>query len=268
MNIAEAQLLNGSLDDLSRTLMANKLEARRAQEAQQRLGLAGQEMDLRRNDLEEQRANRASMLKNAEDQNKNLAAYHQQMLSAKSDEDKFKIFTDMVKNGAVTPESLDAMSKAMSEKLGVQVQLKLPDNAGPPAVWEDKVSGRRFGYRPGSKEMHDLTPNMGEVTEETDPADPTGALKRRIKRKLTPEELRSAAQGPPRDEAAGPTPQQQAEMDEIERRPGIPASGPVPKAATAPAGDRVTVISPDGTRGSIPRAQLQKAIAEGYKVAR
>ncbi len=88
----------------------------------------------------------------------------------------------------------------------------------------------------------------------------------------------------PVDEAAGPSAQQQREMDEILSRPEIPAHGRgqridqldrqpaqiegAPGAAPAAAGERVTVISPSGKRGSIPKAQLQKALSEGYKVAK
>jgi len=40
----------------------------------------------------------------------------------------------------------------------------------------------------------------------------------------------------------------------------------VPKVTTPPkTGKRITVISPDGERGDIPREQLQEALAQGFK---
>jgi hypothetical protein len=63
-----------------------------------------------------------------------------------------------------------------------------------------------------------------------------------------------------------------ASMDEI----GLDQNGRVitkqPEAMTpkpevpAQPGDRVTVVSPSGKRGSIPRSQLEAAKAQGYKV--
>lgn len=43
------------------------------------------------------------------------------------------------------------------------------------------------------------------------------------------------------------------------------ATTSTPRTPAAPASDRITVISPDGKTGSIPKSQLSEAIAAGYK---
>ena len=229
MNVSEANLLLGSLDDLSRTLMANKLEKRRGEEAQQRIGLAGQEMDLRREDQTLDRQQRtdanANMAKyhdatlaGREKDAAALAKYRDSMTAAKSDEDKFKIFTDMVKAGAVTPQSLDAMSKAMSQKLGVEVQLKLPDkqafdtreghNLALAEKYRDRANAARRngggdeaerflsiadrlerGGQPEPEETAELTEEMGAI----DPL--SGKGEATLRRKLRGADIESALKG-------------------------------------------------------------------------
>lgn len=311
MNIAEAQLLNNSLDDLTRTLHLNRASRQRSSEFDQRLGLEREGMAMRREDMAADRAFKEREVTARESQTRALDKYRDAMVQAKSDDDKFRIFTDMVKNGAVTKESLAAMSKAMSEKLGVQVELKLPEEVGSPQVWEDKDSGRRFGYRPGSKEMHDLTPNAGTVTEEADPL--TGEISKRMTRRLTPKDVAGAlgtgqggggaakSTGDPLLDAQreGKSAPMRTELEDHlknirqgDNRYGLLQTGDRPErvrelqkalaeletpqglvAPTGPAnapeagGGRVTVISPDGKRGTIPKAQLEQALKEGYKVA-
>jgi hypothetical protein len=56
--------------------------------------------------------------------------------------------------------------------------------------------------------------------------------------------------------------QQLREIEELERpflRGAQVGSGPGAQ------GDRVTVVAPDGTIGTIPRSNLQKALRRGYK---
>lgn len=126
------------MDDLSRTLLAarNQRENRRqfdsaanqrAEENRLERALREQEFGLRREDAADARAIRREGLAAQEAQARSMEDYRRDMLAAKSDEDKMRLFSDMLKSGALDERGLAAMSKAMSEKLGVEVTLRMPE---------------------------------------------------------------------------------------------------------------------------------------------
>lgn len=270
MNIAEANLVLGSLDDLSRTLMANKLERNRAGETQQRIGLAGEEMALRREDAASDRQFREREVTAREAGAKSLEQYRQDMIAAKTEDEKLTLMKDLFASGLVDENAKAGFEKAMSDKLGVQVTLKLPkakpgfetreghdlalaenyreraraamrNGGGEEAERFNAIAERlERGGRPEAEPMADVTEEVGEV----DPLTGKGAasVRRKVPESRLDEVLRAKA-----GRAGAP-----------------PPAGGAPGAAN---GDRVKVISPDGKPGSVPRSQLDAALKQGYKVA-
>lgn len=138
---ADLALLHGSMNDLSRTLMAGRSQRegkrqfdvatnQRGEENRLDRAMREEEFGLRREDAADARSIGREGLDVQKQNQASLEDYKRQMLAAKSDDQKMQIFSDMLKSGTMTPQSLDAMSKAMSEKLGLQVSLKMPEKTG------------------------------------------------------------------------------------------------------------------------------------------
>lgn len=115
------------MGDLAGTLQRNRVLTSQDKERAAREKLDAEMMAMRRQEQVDTRDFRQREQTSREGAAAGVAEYHKQMLAAKSDDQKFQIFTDMIKAGAETPESLAAMSKAMTEKLGVQVTLQMPE---------------------------------------------------------------------------------------------------------------------------------------------
>lgn len=276
MNIAEAQLLDRSFDRLGDTFLRNRMLEEQKRERAASLGLQRDEltarMGMQRDELagrtadrEDMRENRRLTLDNQREATANLAKYREAMASAKTEEDKMQLWSELLKSGSLDQSGLDAMAQEMSKKLGVQVKLAMPKDIGAPQVWEDTPSGRRFGYRPGSKEMHDLTPNMGTVTEEEDPL--TGEMRRKFTRRLSPTDLQKTT-APAVNEAAGPTPEEEAQLNEIMGRPEVPASQPAAniKQRIQELQRVPPTIEGAGAAGGIPEFQTEAAArSAGHK---
>lgn len=252
-------LLNRSMSDLGDTFQRNRaLTAQdKEREAQQRLNQ--EMMGLRRSEAADNRDFRNREADARDTANASMDDYRQRMLDAKDEDSKMQVWSEMLKSGAVTPESLDAMSAAMSKKLGVKVTLAMPAPAdNTPKTWTHPETGQAFVYNPrtGNFEKSE-NPNTVTMTEEEgeDGAPP----KRKVTRKMTPADLDAAMKAEQAAKAAadeearaadGPTPQQQGEIEEILSRPGIPAGGRVPRktgiegapAAVQPGGN---VIAPE-----------------------
>lgn len=277
MNIAEAQLLDRSFDRLGDTLLRNRMLEEQKRERAATLGLQRDEltsrMSLQRDELaartadrEDMRENRRLTLDNQREDAANLAKYREAMAAAKTEEDKMQLWSELLKSGSLDQTGLDAMAAEMSKKLGVQVKLAMPEKVGAPQVWEDEPSGRRFGFRPGSKEMHDLTPNMGTVTEEEDPE--TGQIKRRYQRRLSPKDLIKPPFEPVINEAGGPTPEEEAQLNEIMSSPEVSASQPADRIKQRI--QEIQRVPPTiegaGAAGAIPEFQTEAAArAAGHK---
>jgi hypothetical protein len=61
----------------------------------------------------------------------------------------------MLKSGAMTEQGLQAMSRAMSEKLGVEVTLKMPEKPSPQA-WQHPKTGKNFALYGNSIQSAEL----------------------------------------------------------------------------------------------------------------
>lgn len=281
MNIAEANLLDRSFDRLGDTLLRNRMLAEQQREREAAMGLQRDElasrMRLQRDELagrtadrEDARENRRLMLETQREMAANLAKYREAMANAANEKERWGILVEMSKNGMLTEEGIAKMNEEagkMYKEIGVGVKLfKLPETTGAPQVWEDEPSGRRFGYRPGSKEMHDLTPNMGTMTEEEDPE--TGRIKRRWRRRLSPKDLIKPPVEPVIDETGGPTPEEEAQLNEIMSRPEVPASQPAARIKQRIQElQRVPpTIEGAGAAGAVPEFQTEDAArAAGHK---
>lgn len=125
--VAEMELLNRSMSDLGHTLQNNRALTLQDRDRQDRRKLDEEMMRLKRDDMASDRSFKEREVTAREGQTRALAEYRDAMVQAKTDEDRFRIFHDMVKSGVVSKDSLAAMSKAMSEKLGVTVELKMPE---------------------------------------------------------------------------------------------------------------------------------------------
>lgn len=259
-------MLDRSMGRLGDTLFQNRVMADQQKERELQRAMRGETINLQREDMQQRRDYQDRVLRQQGEATRSLDEYRKAMTEAKTEQEKLGLWSDMLKAGVLGPESLDAMSKAMSEKLGVQVILKMPETVGEPKVWEDPPSGRRYAYRPGSKELHDLTPNVGEVTEEADPI--TGKVTQKFRRKLTPAELKAAMEGRVvEDEAAGPDEAQQSEIDEIMSRPAVNASQSAPDIKRRiSAMQEAPAIEGGGAAGEMPTfADEREARAAGYK---
>ena len=269
MNALEANLLDRSIGRFGDTLLQNRMMSEQQKERELQRAMRGEELAFQREQAGTANTFRERSLQQQGEATRSLDEYRKAMTEAKGEEEKLKLWSEMLKSGVLGPEGLDAMSKAMSDKLGVQVILKMPEADAEPKVWEDKHSGRRWAYRPGSKELHDLTPNVGEAVEETDPL--TGEVKQRIRRKLTPADLKAAMEGRQVvDEAAGPTADQEAEIEEIMSRPAVNASQPAAdikrKIGRITAMQEAPAIEGAGAAGEMPVfANEMEARAKGYK---
>lgn len=237
MNALEAQLLDRAMGRFGDTLQNNRLLSERRRENDLDRAMREREGEeartVRREALDLQRESNAAtaehrkVMEQIQRESKDMQDRHYRLMDSTG---VLKAIQDGLKDGTIKPEALRGAisNNPLFKELGLGVDIfQAPSSeVGVPQVWEDKQSGRRFGFRPGSKEMHDLTPNMGEVTEEADPL--TGERTRRYRRKLTPADLDSAMQQQraPVDEAAGPTDAEAADMEEILSRPAVNASQP------------------------------------------
>lgn len=287
--VAEMELLNRGMENLAGTFQRNRTltEAERrakADEALQRemLGQRRQEhsdtLGLHR-ETAASTAEHQKVLEQIQRESKALQERHYKLMAGTG------LLTQLQKGlaeGTIKPEALKA---AVGENpllkelgLGVDIFQAPPADVGAPEVWDDKASGRRFAYRKGSKEMHDLTPNAATVREE--PGEFGGPPKRTITRRLGPADLQAAMAELGGGEGEGEeAPDMEQTLKDLESGQALPAWGPTgaPAAGAKPAatataqpapesGERVTVISPTGKVGTVPKAQLQQALAEGYKV--
>lgn len=292
------ELLHGSMRDLGHTLGRNRDRAAHQRDSDLDRRMREEEMGLRREDQQDARATRRAGYAAQQSHQQRMEGYQKQMLAAKTEEQKLAIWNDIVKSGAATQETLDAMGKAMSDKLGVEVKLQMP-------VKDRKPKGFQVGNQKGI-----YNPETGNFETEKPRAAGRRTLKigadgnETITQDLSKEELDAfmAKEGPasaggeadlglldtikadtdvtePRAGGGkggragglfrgGPVSRGRfvdEAMAEVERGNAIPAHGP--PAAQAATGDRVTVIAPDGKRGTIPRAQLAEALKKGYKQA-
>lgn len=287
------QILNRSMSDLGDTLQRNRAMTAQEKErqAQQRLneemmglrkrehedtlGLRREELTAQTADRSDARENRKLALESQMAHQKKIEQYQAQLASAKDEEGKWRVLESMGKEGMLTEDGIEQMNQAFSEKLGkvgIGVKMfKLPtptDNK--PQTWTDPNTGAPFVYNPrtGNFEKSEGTVTMTE--EEGADGEPP---KRKISRKMSPEDLakamaeEKAAKAASDEEAAaaaGPTLQQQGEIEEILNRPGIPAGGRVPRANSlqgAPA-----AVQPGGNViGPGVFATEQDARAAGHK---
>lgn len=245
--VAEMELLNRSMSDLGNTFQRNRALTAQDREREAQSKLNEEMMRLRRDDSAAQNAdradareNRALSLKSQEAHQNRLQSYQQQLLAAKDEEAKWGVLQQMGKDGMLTEEGVAAMNEAFSKKLGevgIGVKLfKLPaatDNK--PQTWEHPETGEKFVYNPrtGNFEKSE-NPSMTTISDDVDPE--TGEITgRKVNRRLTPADLKTAMEEERRakadkaedaNAAAGPSADEQAQMEEILSRPAVNASQP------------------------------------------
>lgn len=266
------QILNRSMSDLGDTFQRNRALTAQDKEREAARRLNEEMMGLRRSEAADNKEFRNRELESRDNANASMDEYRQRMLDAKDEDSKMQVWSDMLKSGAVTPESLDAMSAAMSKKLGVTVKLAMPaavDNQ--PKTWTHPETGQKFVYNPRTGNF-DQSENPNTVTMTEEEGEDGAPPKRKVTRKMTPADLQKAmaaeqaAKGAADEEARaadGPTPQQQGEIEEILSRPGIPAGGRVPRISTLAA--QPPQIDGAPAEASKVFASEEEARAAGYK---
>lgn len=273
--VAEMELLNRSMSDLGNTFQRNRALTAQDREREAQARLNEEMMRLRREDSAAQNAdradareNRALSLKSQEAHQQRMQAYQQQLAAAKDEEAKWGVLQQMGKDGMLTEEGVAAMNEAFSKKLGevgIGVKLfKLPtatDNK--PQTWTHPDTGEKFVYNPrtGNFEKSE-NPSMTTISDDVDPE--TGEItSRKVNRRLTPADLKAAMEEERRakadkaeeaNAAAGPTLDEQAQMEEILSRPAVNASQPA-------AAIKKRVQQLEGATGEldIPATQLTNA---------
>ncbi len=241
MNIAEANLMQGSLDDLSRSILQDRMLKMRASENADKNKLASRELDLREQDLSDSRDNRRLALETQRGRYAEQQA-HEQRLEALSKEGnadrRMKMGLDLLKelndSGQLTDEGLNAMNQTFSKMFapsGIGVKLFKTSPAREPRAWTSPA-GQHYSIF-GNTMMRDADPRP-EVTMERDPFSGEMAPKS-IRQRMTTADLDKAMalQGGGADPAAGPSPREQEEIDAILAAPAIPAHGPPPSQAGA-----------------------------------
>lgn len=234
MNIAEANLLLGSVDDLSRTLMANKLEKRRRGELDRREALERDQLGLRREELgaarEERAESRADLAAHRETmaqiqrETKEMQDRHYRLMQSTG---LLKQIQEGLASGTISPEKMKAgladnpllkelglgvdLFQAPSAKAGFETReghdLALAEkyrerataarrnNAGDEAERFMAIADRlERGGRPETEPMADVTEEVGDV----DPLTGKGAasVRRRIPESRLEEVLKQKAGKP------------------------------------------------------------------------
>lgn len=270
MNVLEANLLNSSMQNFTGTLRHNRDREEEAQLRREMMAARSAESQLDRAMQERQFAaterDRSENRRLQGEANANLKAYHDAMVQARTDDDKLRIINEMVKNGAVTPESLDAMSKVMSEKMGLQVTLKMPEKKD---GFETRDSHNiQLAHSLRQRAAAALRNGGGDESERLNRM--ADQLERGVGRPLEDDRV-TITEGIGEPDFPGGEPPIRAtrkvapdELETMRRTLGAPKAG---APAAGGASDRVTVISPGGKRGTIPRSQLEQAQKEGYKLA-
>lgn len=130
MNALEANLLDRATGRLSDSILRRRMMEAEQEERQVDRAMRGGEFELARQDRAADREMRREEMGERREERQqtqaNLDTYRKQMLEAKTDEDKFRVWNDLLKSGMATQQTLDNMAKGMSEKLGVEVTLKMP----------------------------------------------------------------------------------------------------------------------------------------------
>jgi hypothetical protein len=269
-----------------------------------RMGLQRDELTARMADREDARENRRLVLEGQAAHQKRIEEIQKEGNESKRNQMYLEFLGDLNKTGQLTDEGLGVMEQKFNEQFGqAGLGVKLFRRAAPtePTV-KDLGGGVRSVFMPGSKDQT-VIDDRATVTE--DPGDGLTGPTRKVTRRVAPEAVGPVTApglaGPPESGdpladamRAGKTAPLKKEMDEhlnavrggdedygllnlksrperireLQRRMAEleDPTGFVPPAA-AGATERVTVVAPDGKRGTIPKAQLQQALKEGYKLA-
>lgn len=227
MNALEANLLDRSVGRLSDTLITNRQMDQRAKEAAVRSALESDALDVRREDNADARDNRRLSLEAQKAHQARLETIGKEANASKRNQQYLEFLAELNKSGQLTDDGLSRMEDAFNDQfgaagLGVKLFRTAPQKT--PTAYKSP-SGTDYTVF-GNTMQRDFDPRV-TVTEETDEM---GNPKRKIQRRVNPADL-DKEMATVRDPAAGPTRDQQSEMDEILSRPGIPAGGP---ANTAP----------------------------------
>lgn len=248
MNIAEAQLLTGGLDNITNVLLRKRAAEQQALEHGQELDLRREELGLRRGDLADARSTRQAALEAQAAHQQRLEALQKEGNADKRAEMGLKFLSELNKSGQLTDDGLARMEQVFNDKLGgtgLGVKLFRAPEAKTPAPYESPTGTPYTVY--GNTILRDTDPRA-DVTLERD--DVTGELRpKTIRQRMKPEEIGWQGGG---DEAAGPNPQQQREIDAILRAPAIPAGGPARVPGAAPVQPVLPTVSTKADFDALP----------------
>lgn len=218
MNIAEAQLLNSSLGDLTNVLLRKRAAEQQALEHGQELDLRREELGLRRDDQSDARATRKAALEAQAAHQQRLEELQKEGNADKRAEMGLKFLSDLNKSGQLTDDGLARMEQVFNEKLGgsgvgVKLFRAAPSTATEPQPWKHPRTGKEFVTF--GKTLLNAEEPYATVTEEQDPM--TGALSKKIQRRVRTSDLDAeAAQTPARPPDRTGDVIKDARLDEID----------------------------------------------------
>lgn len=292
------ELLNRSMSDLGHTLQNNRALTLQDRDRQDRRKLDEEMMRIKRDDMASDRSFKEREVTAREEQTANQEKWRTDMLKNQQVQAGIKQVHDFytsletgVKNGTISPDVANARARKMVETMKQSTLMVLESTPFAALLDGDKDIFKL----PEKGRMKTREENNLELAEQyrqraAAAAGPAGggnsdrylSIADRLERGGAPEpDDMATITEKIMDEGADQFAEPRATVtrkvpssrlsEEMGKMKGTPVTPPPAATATTPAAagatERVTVVAPDGKRGTIPKAQLQQALKEGYKLA-